>query len=486
MRGKGFGRLIVAVILAVGFATVWAMVAAWGAETLIGAASGDVVTQMLRFRADGTPVIQSWPAGHWERVQVRDLAGRPVSVADDERWLNGVFLSSAVQAAGASPAWSDLLRPFSDGRRPPVYWYFVAGDQGDRTAYLVGYDSLTTGRVGFLGKNGFRDQLPAAEERFPFEGTQQAVASRVHSAQPYYGAVLTYAGSVAASDVPGSIPSWDVYVHASDDKVYQVNLQRHTVRLAFAEAPAVSAGLLWSMAPQGTAGAYSLAVRTDREIVLLDADNRVTRRQPIPDALLGRDFFWAQTPDRGAIVYDTRRGPFWDPTASYDIYRLGPAGRLEWRHEVTLPANPTQRYAGWYAGAALPVPLLIDAIVLGWLPGQLVSEANAAGYCDALAAAAWHCLPSLITVQIVGLAVALLCYRRQILFGASAGRPLVWTLLVFLFGLPMWVGYRYGRRWPLIEHCSSCGAFVPVDRPRCRACETEFPLPAPKGTEVFA
>ena len=43
--------------------------------------------------------------------------------------------------------------------------------------------------------------------------------------------------------------------------------------------------------------------------------------------------------------------------------------------------------------------------------------------------------------------------------------------------MPGWIGYRFGRRWPVIEPCPACGRPVPRDREVCAACHREFPLP---------
>jgi hypothetical protein len=57
---------------------------------------------------------------------------------------------------------------------------------------------------------------------------------------------------------------------------------------------------------------------------------------------------------------------------------------------------------------------------------------------------------------------------------------------VLLLGLPGWIGYRFGRKWPVLEACSECGHTVPRDRENCVCCTNNFPRPALKGTEVFA
>jgi hypothetical protein len=70
--------------------------------------------------------------------------------------------------------------------------------------------------------------------------------------------------------------------------------------------------------------------------------------------------------------------------------------------------------------------------------------------------------------------------------GIRGSERVIWPLFVLAFGLPGWVGYRFGRRWPVLESCPKCGVDVPRDREDCTDCEVAFPGPALKGTEVFA
>jgi predicted amidophosphoribosyltransferase len=57
---------------------------------------------------------------------------------------------------------------------------------------------------------------------------------------------------------------------------------------------------------------------------------------------------------------------------------------------------------------------------------------------------------------------------------------------VFLFGVPMYLGYLAHRDWPARIACPVCGQPAPRDRETCLACGEPFAPPAPKGIEVFA
>ena len=95
----------------------------------------------------------------------------------------------------------------------------------------------------------------------------------------------------------------------------------------------------------------------------------------------------------------------------------------------------------------------------------------------------WH---SAATVQLFATCLALLCYRRNKRYGLGRGERIAWPLFVLLLGLPGWIGYRFGRKWPVLASCPDCGVSVPRDRESCVRCANEFSSPALRGTEVFA
>ena len=88
--------------------------------------------------------------------------------------------------------------------------------------------------------------------------------------------------------------------------------------------------------------------------------------------------------------------------------------------------------------------------------------------------------------QVLAVILAVLCYRRQARYGVSRTERIVWPLFVLVLGLPGWIGYRFGRSWPVLESCPECGTAVPRDREGCLRCTNDFPRPALKETEVFA
>src|SRR5262249_7710843 len=134
----------------------------------------------------------------------------------------------------------------------------------------------------------------------------------------------------------------------------------------------------------------------------------------------------------------------------------------------------------------VPSPLVVAGVV-GVVRGRdLVDQGLEANYPAALVRALGEFVPALGIAQLVALALAVLCFRRQVAYGGVGWGRVVWPLLGLVLGLPGWVGYRLGRSWPVREECPACGARVARDRGECGRCEAEFPPAARKGTEVFA
>ena len=96
--------------------------------------------------------------------------------------------------------------------------------------------------------------------------------------------------------------------------------------------------------------------------------------------------------------------------------------------------------------------------------------------------------PSLLAVFAVSLVLAILVWQTEpVLLAFPKREQVAWSVFVLLFGLPAYVGFRLGRRWPIRLPCPSCHARAPRDRPaRARSAELASRILALKGTEIFA
>src|SRR5262249_2772948 len=137
-------------------------------------------------------------------------------------------------------------------------------------------------------------------------------------------------------------------------------------------------------------------------------------------------------------------------------------------------------------GLVVPAPLALGGCVGLGRTSDLVKEGLEVTYSAALRRALSEFWPALLLTQVVAAGLAVLCYRRQVRYGAIGAERVVWPLFVLVLGLPGWAGFRFGRSWPVLESCPACDVEVPRDRAVCVRCTAEFPRPALRGTEVFA
>jgi hypothetical protein len=457
---------ILATLLALGLATLWGIAGVAVEDSLLRHPLSRAPVEVLRFRADGTPLIQT-------DEQCRDLKGHPVAVPALDQWLFGVFLP-AVAIDFSSPqgrAWGWRLREFRDGRYPNVRWYFVAAEPTHGSAYFVGYDPQTATRVGFLGTAGFRAEALPPGERFPFSSIGRGSSQRVHSPQ-----AVRVQRPGEGSRVE---PPWEVLVQTDDAKLYQIDLGQRTVRVA-QEGPVLSSRLLL----RPGAETQELAVRTEDAVLLLDLQGAMIRRFTIPPPLQEEAFSWAVTSTGEALIERSTMDQAHSQVHE-QIDWADAAGRVQRQERVALPVR-SKPYMRIFLGVILPEPLALDGLVGFLLPWRVPLFRPPDNYAEEVGRNLVEYWPALLLVHLLGGLLAWLCYRRQVRYGASRAQRVVWPVFVFLFGVPGWVGYRWGRSWPALERCPACGTVAPRDRVGCAVCQAEFPLPALRGTEVFA
>ena len=148
--------------------------------------------------------------------------------------------------------------------------------------------------------------------------------------------------------------------------------------------------------------------------------------------------------------------------------------KLPWRNRVHEPSIIENREIA----VAIPSPLAAAVV------GSIANKNWRVDFHWAVArylSDTWQLLLALCGVSAV---LAWFCCRRQ----RRMALPWtgIWVGFVFIFGLPGFLPYLFHRRWPVLDTCQVCGHAVPHDREKCSSCGTEFPVPAPKGIEVFA
>ncbi|MCI0463180.1 MAG: hypothetical protein L0Z62_40050 [Gemmataceae bacterium] len=484
-----FPSLVLATFLAVGFAAIWGVLVKFGHETVRSFRPVRLEERPL-FLADGTPVVERVCLVRGQSIvppqeQFRDLEGNLVQVPGDARWATGVALyrrRRGEELLGSllslDESWDWRVRRLSSPHEP-VAWYFLCDGRRHGLAHFVAYDTREARRVGYLGTAGFRaDPLPP-EEYFPFNGSDRGIMFRLLN-HGSYGRFLPVSRNI--SHQPRILGPEPIYVHADNDTIYQVDLAARLVRIAFAGRPIEAAGLLTRYVPAPDAGRTFLVVRTDDAVLEFDGQNQLVRQFPIPEDLREWFFAWIETPSGIIVTLRDREYDLQMDKVLFQISWFDAAGRLLRREETWIRVPPLMDERVLAAATLSPA-------VGYWIvsdPLMIRSFDRWSAYLKVLRNRLAEFWPALVLAHVVAAGLAGLSYRRLRRYGASWTERVVWPVFVFALGLPGWVGFRCARSWPVLEPCPACGAVVPRDRVPCARCAADFPLPARKGTEVFA
>jgi hypothetical protein len=409
------------------------------------------------FQFDGTPLIVS-AKGY------RDLSGN--AVAEPKKGglmytnLGGVGYRRASMTTGT---WNQRVRGFLDANWPPGYWYFVWDGLAPGSAYFVGYHSDSHECLGFIGTKGSRQDVPPLGDRFPFNGLDSGILTRVfgYSNFPY--------GIASRVVQPGTIPEWIVFVQADDEKVYQVDLQERTVRVFFpGEGPAPASIVAMASFRNSGSDGSKLFVRTNDAVLAVDTSGNVARRFPLPQELRGREIYWSElNADDSSWAYTVDSGPMANEFRHFQVYWINGTGGVTRRATFDLPGQ-TSANLNLLAGVFVPAP----ACLLGF------AYVYGAGGID-------YFWPSFVIGGAVAGWLAFCCYRRERRYADGRMGQLVWPIFVLALGLFGWIGYRFSRTWPALETCPACQALVPRDRAPCASCGADFPPPPMHGTEFL-
>ncbi len=478
-----FPTVVLAALLAVGFAVLWGVFVKWGYETarMLGS---HTLEERLLFLADGTPVVERVKMVNGQSVippeeQFHDLRGNTVRLPAETHFLGAVpfYLSRRNGLLTQEQPWQWRLQQLT---RPhdPLTWYFVCDGQRHGSGYFVAYDPRDARTVGYLGTNGFRTEVLPAEEHFPFNGDDRGIVRNLLNP---IGARTPRAMNAPfdLSNAPG--PEL-LYVRGDNDTIYRVDLTARSVRVAFTGQPIQSVGLLPRLVPLPDGERTTLIVRTDDAVLELDRRDQVVHRFPIPEDLRDLGFIWYET---AAGEFVTRTDVEYDLQLTWARARIDhfdASGRPLRREEATI------HLPGWVDERVLMTGILCPVVAgeLLFVPESLPYYDHWARYAKAVGnrmAVFWPCL---LLVFLMTTGLAWMSWRRLVKYGATRTEQVVWPLFVLVLGLPGWIGFRFARPWPVRRPCPACGVVVPRDRDECAACLAGFPPPALNGTEIFA
>jgi hypothetical protein len=274
-----------------------------------------------------------------------------------------------------------------------------------------------------------------------------------------------------------------VFVLGRGGIVYHADLQNRTLRVVLNDPTIRSAEVLPDQSNPARGTLYRLAVRTDVSLRVLDERGQELRRYPIPEPAREESFTFAESSNGEAVLYWTQPANENAAKVKYPIFWVARDGRCRETRTVLAPDHvvlgPTTQ------GITLPSPAFLGGYI-AFIHAPRFLDEETTSYPQALARALPGHGLALAVAQLLACGLAVLCYRRQIRYGAGKAERIAWPLFVLLLGVPGWIGYRFGRSWPVLEKCPDCGTTVPRDRGDCARCESEFPRPVLKGTEVFA
>ncbi len=475
-RSNLMGRLAVALILTPAFVIVWFI----AAQMLSPDGVEKPGSRTLVFKPDGTPLLRCLLP---DRISVRfeDLAGKTDEDGDDRDEFPFVYLAGGQKSGDSNRSldWRDRIMLFDDRRSPPVLWGLISDGLPDAHAYFVGYDSVTKTRVGFIGIRGFRVDMPPEDDRFPFAGGRGAIHldafSRLGGAGPENPfTYLSYSRPLPKE--AGLFDFSSVYIRSSDGRLYRADLRKRTISVVSGNLHVLAANFYYP-----GQSIERLALLTDHEVVLLDNHHRIVSRYELPPEAAGQPLYWSQiSPGRSIAYWPAKRVPL--GTKATEIVWCDQSGRVTRRATATLYEHKDPPLSRAFV---LPSPLILGAYLgVESLRARVTSQAdNWSEACSMVWENSWI---DVATVLVLAVLLAAACYRRESRYATWRRERIIWSLLVLMGGLPVWIAYRLSRRWPVLENCSTCGVRVPRDRERCAHCGAEFPRPASLGTEVLA
>jgi hypothetical protein len=483
--------LCLAALLAVGFGLAWGFPVGWCLSFVQSALRADDIYEQLEVWDNGTPVIASRRVGAWQDVTYRTLEGEPITFEGDRppTLHRTGFATVPKRKRDFQRRWGSRISPINDGNRPATYWYFLHDGKTDGSGYFVGYDSKAKQRVGTIGTDGFRPGLVPTAEHFQIHSDFFPYGGGGFLPADYYYSGGYEPRSRASFRGRGRIPGWVVHLNSAG-RLIRVDLRQRKVEVLFDSPELISLAKLTrgtSHQPNDEADEREyLALRTTQEVAVLDLQGNEEARYAIPTDLREQTFALYEL-DEEELLTETSDFIRSDGVRKHHFRWMNHAGESLREEQVEVNGmigRFDRRVESCIIATVIPSPIVSTLVTTLLKPAQYMGNRETNNYAEALSLSLSHTWPALLLTYLLGAAFSYATYRRQCRFGLP--HTGWWTLFVFVLGLPGFMGYWLHRRWPPRLPCPTCGAHAPRDRETCFACETEFPAPLPRGTEVFA
>lgn len=222
--------LILALILTVGLGVIWGALAIWIGVFAGGLLPSHYVGRTLSVLTDGTPYLSVYERGKGSHVE--NLEGEQVDLDGPESTINcaqfGTGGSKPRPWSWRQSTWRNRITMFNFSGRQDQHWYFIRDKGSKGTGYFVGYDTVNHQRIGYLGIDGWHEQCPASNQRFPLQSSAPHGSLGILNRYSSRGVVsysLEYNYEIGW-------PSWIVAVRMGP-RVDVVNLRDKTVQTVF-------------------------------------------------------------------------------------------------------------------------------------------------------------------------------------------------------------------------------------------------------------
>ncbi len=482
--------LFTGTVLALGFGIVWALTVVFVIRSVNEVMCEQQDYKSIVVQSDGTPLVQTVPPGHHHKETYHTLDGELASIdsaSHSHRRAATLAVPGPTRGPWFSRPWSSRVQSFMDtGTYPPGLWYLVHDGRRHGSAHFVGYDSDTKMLIGYIGIGGFQEELPKLQERFPMDARMMGYGRGVLGERREYLDSYYSQGYMTMRLLVGESRYWNVYL-VSEGRLLQIDLHERSVRTVLEVDGLCAAGRIYRATEAGAnrSEVIDIALRTADQVLLLAPEGNRRESFTIPAALHGNKFTFYNLDTDQAMFHVThaierhaaiKHRFVWADRQGNVIREKSVAfENTSWLNQVDVTMG--------VAGVAVPATgIITTAMAVVW-PLVLVDEGTSTSYPAAMAELLPICWPPLLAVNLLGVVLAIFCYRRQKRFAQARVWP--WVVFVFLFGLPGMVGYLAHQRWPVREACPKCKQQAPRDRDACSACDEPFPQPEPKGIEVL-
>jgi hypothetical protein len=479
---RAAGSVLLALVLMIAIQSIWGLLVLWSGtlvKSLWSSESerGPFDGESIQFLKDGTPIVLARTTVRGvDHVAYRTLDGRSldkVKMADFH--LSGPLIpESALTSRGRSLRWRDRIRRFAFLRLSGgghEGWYVVSDPDGGTR--FVGYDFRTQRALGYLGRSGFRETPPPAEDRFPLARGFLAASQVIGGMSPELPAIATQ------SDGP-------LLFLPLSDEVVAVDLGKRTVTSVAKEAaidadrfdPHVEVADLVHVGAIKWNQWEKAVLRTSTHLRIVGADRNEKFAVEIPERLRDEPLQATEYGKRGVMVV-TRNDYHYPPLVHIAWLTVDGPPKI-----VDVPLdNPSGDVPEPWPAIGLLLPQS-TALVAGWLINSFQpTDREETTLQQPTTVELWSRFwPTLFVVVFLSVFLAAAAWRGQRRYGL--GQQAVWAVFVLLFGVPGWLGYLWHRRWPPLEACPKCGAMAPRDRETCFRCGTPFPPPTRESFEI--